>query len=337
MSAADCSGPQTVSAARRRRRQKAAARRQMALRGSSTNAHQHAAGFGGRRTMTPASVPTASPDRNVYGPPMPDMIGKIAFAGYGAQICLPRTQPQCLMDVQVRPTLSYHGKQTIFGELTTLRRYTEGFGRYHNPDCSEKVAIPADELHGIPEVTVRDLARFRRWGRPLRGPSPTPLSRKVLKRHGKELQCHFDKKFVGDLGEVVDITEDFKRDRFREIQRCCEVDRSMREKHNGNPPVNIYLEHHNSGGEFSGNPYTCAAYAAQAETRELNQIGLGQIPRWPVGREAMHRVVPRLLKGKRPPPPKLETYSFVRSTPGAPGASVALAYGTPWPGCSLCQ
>jgi hypothetical protein len=137
------------------------------------------------------------------------------------------------------------------------------------------------------------------------------LSRKVLKRHGKELQCHFDKKFVGDLGEVVDITEDFKRDRFREIQRCCEVDRSVREKHNGNPPVNKYLEHHNSGGEFSGNPYTCAAYAAQAETRELNQIGLGQIPRWPVGREAMHRVVPRLLKGKRPPPPKLETYSFV--------------------------
>ena len=137
------------------------------------------------------------------------------------------------------------------------------------------------------------------------------MSPETRKRNGEELKAHFDKRFVGDQGQIVNITADFKEKRFREIVRAHEVASSVRVKSDGNRPKNKYLEYTNSGGVFTGNPYTSGAFAEQAVTRDRDRCGFDQLVRRPVGREVVSRVLPRLLVGKRPPPPKEETYTYV--------------------------
>jgi len=183
--------------------------------------------------------------------------------------------------------------------------------RFMNPNGTDIVAVPYDVINDVPETTFRQLDRFRWWGAQSYGPRCARLSPDTRKRNGKELRAHFNKKFVGDQGQIVELTEDFKRQRFLEIERVHEATRNIREKWDGNRPTNKYLEYTNNGGVFNGNPYTSGAFAEQAETRDRNRSGLDQLVRRPVGREVVNRVMPRLLKGKRPPPPKIETYTYV--------------------------
>jgi len=197
-----------------------------------------------------------------------------------------------------------------FGALQNLTDFVDGMDRFMNPDGRDKVAVPYDEVNKVPETTFRQLERFRWWAVPKYGPGNPPLSPTTRKRNGKRLAKSFPKKFVGDLGQVVDITEEFKNERFRDIQAFHEVISNEREEWDGNRPINKYLEHTNSGGVFDRNPYTCGAFAEQAETRDRNRVGFDQLIRKPVERGVLCRVMPRLLKGNRPQEPKPKKYKY---------------------------
>jgi len=182
---------------------------------------------------------------------------------------------------------------------------------FMNPNGTDIVAVPYDAINKVPETTFRQLERFRWWGTQSYGPRCARLITETRKRNGKELRAHFNKKFVGDRGQLVDITEDFKLKRCQEIGRIHAETSSIREISDGNRLPNKYLEYTNNGGVFNGNPYASGAFAEQAESRDMNRRGMEQLIRRPVGREVMNRVIPRLLVGKRPPPPTLETYIHV--------------------------
>jgi len=252
---------------------------------------------------------------DAVGPPaQPNtMMGKFTINSYGAPLRLPKMEPPCLMDLHVRPIREFvnaHG-YTAFRDLETFcAQFEGGLINYQHPDCSDIVAIPADPLHGIPDVTYWDLTRFRKWGKVQMGASPIPLSPEARRRHGHDLSRH-NKRHIGDRDEIVELTDDFKRQRFEEIRRQHETESNKRIRYEGNRPTNTYHEHYNSGGTFNSDPYSCGAYAALAEARELDQIGFGQIPRRPVSRSGLQRVLPRILKGARPSPPEVVTYNYV--------------------------
>jgi len=145
-----------------------------------------------------------------------------------------------------------------------------------DPDGRDKVAVPYDEVNDVPETTFRELNQFRWWAVPNYGPPCTPLATATRERNGEELQQGVSNKFLGDGDTLVDITEDFKRERFHDIEIFHSVDSNVREISDGNRPVNKYLERTNNGGIFNGNPYTCGAFSEQAETRDRNRIGFDQ-------------------------------------------------------------
>jgi len=160
------------------------------------------------------------------------------------------------------------------GNRSSIQVFVEGMDKFQNPDGRDKVAVPYDEINSVPETTFRDLERFRWWGVRNYGPDCPPLPTETRKRNGRKLAKSFPKKFVGDLGQIVDITEQFKDERFRDIQAFHEVVSNEGEEWDGNRPTNRYIEHTNNGGIFNGNPYTCGAFAEQAETRDRNRVGL---------------------------------------------------------------
>src|SRR5208282_5954260 len=159
-------------------------------------------------------------------------LGKVAFANYGAQLRLPHTEPEALsaFTIKIEPGIDYtprlptltearYGKpyrlmeheSTDFGALDRLALFVEGFDEFMNPDGTDIVAVPYDTINDIPATTFRQLDRFRWWGTQKYGPRCARLSPETRKRNGKELRAHFNKKFVGDRGQIVDINEDFKR------------------------------------------------------------------------------------------------------------------------------
>src|SRR5208282_2728043 len=84
------------------------------------------------------------------------------------------------------------------------------------------------------------LERFRWWGVPNYGPDCPPLTMETRKRNGRKLAKSFPKKFVGDLGQIVDITDQFKQERFRDIQALHEVISNEREEWmETDPPIAI--------------------------------------------------------------------------------------------------
>jgi len=141
-----------------------------------------------------------------------------------------------------------------FGVLNSLHSFVEGMDRFMNADGTDIVAVPYDEINQLPETTFRELNSFRWWATPSYGPECEPLSPETRKRHGQELKSHFNKKFVGDMGQIVDINEDFKRKRFREIEDIHEVAINIREKSDGNRFPSKYLKHTNNGGSSIGTP-----------------------------------------------------------------------------------
>jgi hypothetical protein len=108
----------------------------------------------------------------------------------------------------------------------------------------------------------------------------------------------------------VDISERFQQERFTDIQAFHEVISNERDDWDGNRPTNKYLEHTNNGGVFNGNPYTNGAFAEHADTRDRNRVGFNQLVRKPVERDALCRVMPRLMKGKRPQEPIAKKYRY---------------------------
>ena len=59
-----------------------------------------------------------------------------------------------------------------------------------------------------------------------------------------------NKKCIGYGDTLVEICNNFKQERFRDIQLYHEVDLDTREVYDGNRPVNKYLEHANNGEIF---------------------------------------------------------------------------------------
>ena len=172
----------TVSAARRRRRQRAAARHNGVANGgvcpavSSTGTRPNA-GLGRWRNSSRAAGQIGAED-SPPPPAYPNMLGKIAFANYGAQLRLPRTEPEALSAFKIKtepgidhaprlPTLTEarYGKpyrlmeheSADFGALDRLTSFVEGFDEFMNPDGTDIVAVPYDIINNIPATTFRQL------------------------------------------------------------------------------------------------------------------------------------------------------------------------------------
>src|SRR5208282_3491280 len=190
-------------------------------------------------------------------------LGKVAFANYGAQLRLPHTEPEALraFPIKIKPGINYtprlptlteaqYGKpyrlmeheSTDFGALDRLTSFVEGFDEFMNPDGTDIIAVPYDVINNIPATTFRQLERFRWWGAQKYGPRCARLSPETRKRNGKELRAHFNKKFVGDRDQLVELTEEFKLRRCQEIQRVHAEASSVREINDGNRIPNKYLE-----------------------------------------------------------------------------------------------
>ena len=238
----------TVSAARRRRRQRAAARHNGVAHGGVCPAVSPASarpntGLGrwrnSPRTAGPVGVDEPAGD-SPPPPAYPNMLGKIAFANYGAQLRLPHTEPEALTTFKIKTepgidhaprlpnlTEARYGKPyrlmehelTDFGALGRLTSFVEGFDEFMNPNGTDIVAVPYDAINNVPETTFRHLERFRWWGAQKYGPRCARLSPETRKRNGRELRAHFNKKFVGDGDQLVELTEEFKLKRCQEIQR----------------------------------------------------------------------------------------------------------------------